>query len=67
MYPLELVADVNVSDRGHEEAKTESDQDDVQHVNSLQSIRPNSTPMHLRWCDGLDADQAMTNSFVDVD
>jgi hypothetical protein len=40
--PLESVAENRVADRQREEAETESDQDDVQHVSSLQATRPNS-------------------------
>ena len=65
--PLKPVASVSVSNRSDEEAKTESDQDDVQHGSSFQVTRPNSTPMNLRWCDGLGADQAATNCHVDAD
>lgn len=50
-YPLEPIAGVSVGDRGYEEAETESDQDEVQHGNSLRATSPNSTPMNLHWCE----------------
>jgi hypothetical protein len=65
--PLEPVAGVSVGNRSDEEAETESDQDDVQQVSSLKAQGRIQYQMHLRWCDDLDADQTVTNSFADAD